>query len=132
MNINIILLSNKYQIIKYLYIEYLWTKLSLIFFNQLNGTSCDESNYIFILAYNFGINNDEYKEINKLHCIQTIMHEIRHQFQRIYMPDKYRKYALNKQYRKQVAHKNRWEEIDARNFSSNFMNENYKQIIKLI
>jgi hypothetical protein len=134
LNVNIILLSNKWQIFKYINTPDIWIKIKKIILHKpydISGT-CD-NNYIFVCTYQFDMRYDsEYRELSILQCIQTLIHEIRHQYQKEYMLDEYKKYTINKEYQNNTEHDDRWEEKDAYKFASDFMNANYEKIMNII
>jgi len=134
LNVNIILLSNKWQIFKYINMPNIWTKIKKIIFHKpydILGT-CD-NDYIFVCTYQFDMKyKNKDRDLSILQCIQTLIHEIRHQYQKEYMPNEYKKYTINKEYQQNTEHDDRWEEKDAYNFASNFMNDNYEKLINII
>lgn len=124
LNIDITVLSYKLEFLKYIWVENMLAKLYNVFTNKLNGTSCNHCNKIFICAFNFWIQDDfEYSKMQKLKVIETLYHEIQHQYQR--------QTINNFHVSKRVPYHDRWEEKDAKKFASKMMNNNYNKISKL-
>lgn len=135
LNVNIYLLSDKKQIYRYIKHRGIFKIIGKIVFHipyDINGT-CTDYNDIFIFTYQFNMSNtNEYRELAILNCIQTFIHELRHQYQKEYMTDKYKQYVINKRYQRNIKHDDRWEEIDAKIFSSEFMKNNFDKLINII
>jgi hypothetical protein len=129
MDLSVYILKNKWQSLLYYnllgkeQIKYVFKKLT-------SGISLHKHNIIFIYPFNYKY---DYTYINKLNTIMTIYHEIRHQYQKRYLPIKYSKYNLCPKYglNSDMYYK-QWEEKDADGFSKQTILNNYKIISNIV
>lgn len=85
---------------------------------------------LFAFNYHLSINNN----YNKYFLIKTLLHELRHHYQKTYFPTKYNN-AMNKYVCPTESHlryKNQWIEQDANNFTKYIIKKNKNQIYKIL
>jgi hypothetical protein len=124
LNIDVIFPKNKLQCLKWINQKHYISLIPNIFLGKIEGSSCQYYNKCFIYLFNFDITN---YSIEKMYAIKTIFHEIRHQYQRLYISDKYNDKKLNK-----TKYKYKWTEQDAETFSNNIMNKYSDKIIDIV
>lgn len=132
LDIEIIFISNKWQSLKYIYLKEFYHNIPETFSGLIRGTSCIYYNRIFMYTCNFYFNEDYLKEVEKLRLINSLYHEIRHQWQRQKMKREFKRYNLNNEYKNKVSYKKQWHEIDANNFASHFSLKFSNQIAKIL
>lgn len=130
MDLDIYLLKNKWHSLFYYFILGN-DEIKNIFQSKVSGVSLHRQAKIFIYPFNYA---NENIEIIKLYVINTLFHEIRHQWQKLNNPIFYKKHNLNsynysidsEKYSKQKH------EEDATGFSQRIMIKNYKRINDIV